>query len=491
MKSLSVVLNPADRRSHINRAVYGHFSEHLGGCIYGGLWVGKDSPVPNTDGFRTDIIEAFRAIGVPVLRWPGGCFAEDYRWRDGIGDPAARPGRINAYWGGVPESNAVGTHEFMRLCELIGCEPYLAVNMASATVREASDWIEYMCYDGQSDLADERRRNGREEPWPLTYVGLGNENWGAGGAMSPEYYADTYRHYQSYVRNLGRSHLFRVACGPNEDDYHWTEVLMNRIHESQVDALSLHYYTLPSGDWERKGSALEYDRDEYYRTIRRTLRMDEIVRKHGAIIRRYSDHVGLAVDEWGTWYDVEPGTNPGFLYQQNTMRDAIVAACNLNIFNRRSDVVCMANLAQAVNVLQALVLALPDPSQPLVLTPTYHVFDLFRTHQDAENIYCHIADVPEVEGMPALSYSASLDGDGVITLTLANISLEENLQISLPEEWNVSEARLLHAEDVHAHNDFTDPEQVRPAHVTVTGGPVVIPACSVMALRLTSTRRPS
>lgn len=485
MKKLNGVINALDKKSHINPEIYGHFSEHLGRCIYNGLYVGEDSPIPNTNGVRNDIIEAFKAIKMPVLRWPGGCFADEYHWRDGIGEKSARPKMINTHWGGVTEDNSFGTHEFFNLCEEIGCEPYLAGNLGSGTVEELADWIEYITFDGVSPLAEERRKNGREKAWKLKYLGIGNENWGCGGNMRPEFYADEYRRYQTYCRNFSGNDLFKVACGPNADDYDWTEKLLQIVKDWHARAISLHYYTVPTGNWEKKGSATGFTDEEYYKTISSTLFMKTIIEKHSAIMKRYSEKMKLIVDEWGCWYDVEEGTNPGFLYQQNTMRDAIVAAVNLNLFNNRSDVVCMANLAQAVNVLQALILT---EGEKMVLTPTYHVFDMFKSHQDAELVYTY-TDNEEVEGVPAISYSASVK-DGKLTVTYANCSLSEDYEIdcALNGFDAVSATATILNADVRAYNDFDNKDNVKPSAYSaeLNNGKlsVKLPACSVVTVIL-------
>lgn len=356
MKNISMLINTADKRSYINPEIYGHFSEHLGRCIYNGMYVGENSEIPNIKGVRKDVIEAFKEIKMPVLRWPGGCFADEYHWKDGIGEKSQRKKMINTNWGGVTEDNSFGTNEFFDLCEEIGCEPYLAGNLGSGTVQELSEWIEYITFDGVSPMADLRRKNGREKPWKLKYLGIGNENWGCGGSMRPEYYCDEYRRYQSFCKNFSGNELYKIACGPNSNDYNWTDVVMSNLGECHTKAISLHYYTVPTGDWNKKGSATEFSDEEYYETISKTLYMDELIKRHSEIMSRRDPEgkIGLIVDEWGCWYDVEEGTNPGFLYQQNTMRDAIVAACNLNIFNNHSDKVVMANLAQAVNVCSLL-----------------------------------------------------------------------------------------------------------------------------------------
>ncbi len=485
MKKLNCVINTLDKKSHINPEIYGHFSEHLGRCIYKGIYVGEDSPIPNTEGIRNDIIDAFRAIKMPILRWPGGCFADEYHWRDGIGRKADRPNMVNTHWGGVTEDNSFGTHEFFNLCEKIGCEPYLAGNLGSGTVEELADWIEYITFDGVSPMADLRRENGRDKPWKLKYLGIGNENWGCGGSMLPEYYANEYRRYQTYCRNFSGNELYKIACGPNSDDYNWTEKLLQNINEWHTKAISLHYYTLPTGDWNHKGSATEFSDSEYYDTISRTLYMEKLIDKHRAIIERYSDTIKLAVDEWGCWYDVEPGTNPGFLYQQNTMRDAIIAAINLNLFNNKSDIVCMANLAQAVNVLQALILT---EGEKMVKTPTYHVFDMFKTHQDSELVYC-FTENEKKNGVPAVSCSASVR-DGAMTVTCSNCALDEDYELEFAvngSSFSSAYAQIL-TEDAHAFNDFDSPDAVVPAEyeVKLSEGKfsLVIPRCSVISVIL-------
>ena len=482
MKKISMLINAKDKKGHINPEIYGHFSEHLGRCIYNGIYVGEDSSIPNINGVRKDVIEAFRQIKMPVLRWPGGCFADEYHWKDGIGEKSARKKMINTNWGGVTEDNSFGTHEFFNMCEEIGCEPYLAGNLGSGTVSELAEWIEYITFDGVSPMAELRRKNGREKPWKLKYLGIGNENWGCGGNMRPEYYVDEYRRYQSFCKDFSGNKLFRIACGPNSNDYTWTETIMKSLNKWHTRGISLHYYTVPTGDWSHKGDAVDFTNEEYYSTILKTLYMEELVTRHGEIMNRYDpEHdIGLIVDEWGCWYDVEKGTNPGFLYQQNTMRDAIVAACNLNIFNRHSDRIIMANLAQAVNVLQSLLLT---EGEKLVKTPTYHVFDMFKEHQNGENVYC-FCENEKTNDIPMISVSASVK-DGVMTVTAANCSLEEDAELDCDicgfEGRSVS-ARIL-TNEVHSCNSFDAPEKVVPEgfNAAVCNGKLssVLPACSV------------
>lgn len=482
-----IAIDAARRKSRISRNLYGHFSEHLGRCIYGGVYVGPGSKIPNENGIRKDVVAALRNIRVPVLRWPGGCFADEYHWKDGIGPVEKRKKMVNTNWGGVTEDNSFGTHEFMELCRQVGCQPYVNGNLGSGTVQEMSEWVEYMNFDGVSPMTQLRRENGRESPWGVRYFGIGNENWGGGGNMRPPYYADLFRRYQTFTRDYGENKLFRIACGPNADDYGWTDAVMAAA-APYMDALTLHYYTVPGREWSHKGSATAFTEEEYYTTLKKALRMEELIANHTQVMNRYDPQhrVGLIVDEWGAWYDVEPGTNPGFLYQQNTMRDALVAALTLNIFNRHSDRVVMANLAQMVNVLQAVLLT---QGEKMLLTPTYHVFDLYQVHQDATLVDSYVQS-PQAgnagETFPQVSASASVDAQGVLHITATNAS---------PAACEPVECRVLHhgfsgaagrvlAGAMDAHNTFDAPDAVRPVPlegIEARGETLAftLPACSV------------
>ncbi|MGN0970648.1 MAG: alpha-N-arabinofuranosidase [Aristaeellaceae bacterium] len=483
-----ITLNKDRSQGRINKNIYGHFSEHLGRCIYQGLYVGEDSPIPNVRGIRTDAVEALKKIGVPVLRWPGGCFADEYHWEDGIGPKEKRKRMVNTNWGGVVEDNSFGTHEFLDLCEQVGCEPYINANVGSGTVREMAEWVEYLNSDGDSTVAQRRWANGRRDPWHVKYWGVGNESWGCGGNMRPEYYADEFRRYQTYCRQYGEDKLYKIACGPSEDDYNWMEVLMQRAGRF-MDAITLHYYTRCNDSWQHKGSATDFTVPDFYKTLVKASRMDEIVTGHSAIMDRYDPEkrVGLIVDEWGAWYDVEPGTNPGFLYQQNTMRDALVAAITLNIFNRHCDRVVMANLAQTVNVLQAVLLTEGDK---LVLTPTYHVFDLYKAHQDAQEIDCFVqADEVGEDGwqLPQVTASASVK-DGVTTLTLANIAADKPVTVTVKgADATTITGRILQGE-MAQYNDFdASPLAVKEFDgCSLRDGEAVVelPPCCVAAIEL-------
>ena len=471
----------------ISRYIYGHFSEHLGHCIYGGIFVGKDSDIPNENGIRSDVVEAMKAIRLPVLRWPGGCFADEYHWRDGIGPQEKRRNMVNTNWGGVTEDNSFGTHEFMELCRQVGCEPYITGNVGSGTMQEMSEWVEYLNSDGDSTVVRERRANGRQDSWGVRFWGVGNESWGCGGIMRPEYYADVYRRYQNFCRQYGDHKLYKIACGSNGGDANWTDVVMKNAAFC-MDGLSLHYYTIPGG-WNNKNKATVFTKEDYFETLAGAADIDRLVTMHSEIMDKYDPdkRVGMIVDEWGTWFEVEPGTNPGFLYQQNTMRDAMVAAVTLDIFNRHCDRVFMANIAQTVNVLQAIILTKEDK---MVLTPTYYVFDLYKNHMDAKELGCEIEAEKlgtEKYSVPGVTASAS-EKDGYVTVTLSNLDPDkaDEVVISLPGAGEVT-GRILQGK-MDAYNDFgNSPLKTETfSDFEVRGDEILVrmPACSVAEIRV-------
>ncbi len=477
----------------INKNIYGHFSEHLGRCIYDGFWVGQDSPIPNTRGIRNDMVEALRKINIPVLRWPGGCFADEYHWKDGIGPREGRPAMINTHWGGVTEDNHFGTHEFLDLCAQLGCEPYISANVGSGTVQELQQWVEYTTFGGESPMADLRRANGRDEPWKVKYWGVGNENWGCGGTMTPEFYADLYKRYQTYIRNFSGNETYKIACGANKANYNWTEVLM-REAEWCMSGLSVHCYIWKGGDWPPEGLATEFDEADWFDFVQGAFFMDELLTKHCAIMDKYDPEkeVGLMVDEWGTWHEVEPGTNQGFLYQQNTLRDALVAGICLNILNQHCERVKMANIAQTINVLQAMILS---EGERMVLTPTYHVFEMYKVHQDATLLSCSIkCNDYKFAGdkIPALNVSASRDRNGKIHVSLCNLDPRNWEQVICKVQGFKAKSvsgRILTADVMNAHNTFDNPEVVKPVDfdaVSLEGDTlaVTLPAKSVVVLEI-------
>ena len=503
-------INAAQKLGHINKEIYGHFSEHLGRCIYEGMYVGENSDIPNVNGMRTDVVEALKEIRVPVLRWPGGCFADEYHWKDGIGPKENRKKMINTHWGGVVEDNSFGTHEYMELCRQLGCETYVNGNLGSGTVQEMSEWVEYMTFEGVSPMADLRAKNGHPEPWKVDFFGVGNENWGCGGNMTPEFYANEYRRYQTYVRQYGGGSeadrsidnpgmIRKIACGANVDDTEWTQGVLKtlfrhcepRFH-GNTEGLSLHYYVHPEG-WEIKGSATEFDEKVWYKTLAKARYMEDLISMHGTIMDQYDPEkkIGMIVDEWGTWFTVEPGTNPGFLYQQNTMRDALVAAITLNIFNKHCDRVKMACLAQIVNVLQSVLLT---EGPQMIKTPTWYVFRMFRDHQDAQlvNSCIETKTIGEEEEfmVPNLTESASVDQDGRLLITIGNLSADEaypvNTHITGFSAKKAS-AQILTGQ-MADRNTFDEPDTVKtqPFAVELADGDLsfTIPAHSVVTITL-------
>ncbi|WP_340114819.1 alpha-N-arabinofuranosidase [Maribellus mangrovi] len=456
-----LTLHPEEAETQINREIYGHFAEHLGRCIYGGIYVGEDSEIPNIRGFRDDVIGALKDMEIPLLRWPGGCFADTYHWKDGIGPREDRPTIVNVHWGGVTEDNSFGTHEFLDFCELIEAEPYININVGSGTVQEASEWVEYVTSSNVSPMTDLRKKNGREEPWEVKYWGIGNENWGCGGNMTPEYYSDLYNRFASYCRG----DIYRIAGGPNVDDYNWMEVLMQKTsrHWGLVQGVSLHNYTF-TNSWTNKGHATDFGEREWISVLDNTLRIETLIERHSTIMDKYDPRkrIGLIVDEWGNWFNVEEGTNPGFLYQQNTLRDAMVAGINLNIFNNHADRVKMANIAQMVNVLQAVILTKEDE---MVLTPTYYVFKMYSVHQDATLVPMNLkTDDYSVERrrVPSVNASASTK-DGVLSVTLVNLNPNSSQSVEFNvtgNDYSSASGQIVTAENMNDYNDFGQDEKV-------------------------------
>ena len=475
----TVTIHADQGKQKIYKEIYGQFAEHLGSCIYGGLWVGPQSNIPNINGYRKDVFEALKALQVPVLRWPGGCFADEYHWMDGIGPREKRPSMKNNNWGGTIEDNSFGTHEFLNLCEMLGCEPYISGNVGSGTVEELAKWVEYMTSEEGTPMAKLRKENGRAKPWKVKFLGVGNESWGCGGNMRPEYYSDLYRRYQTYCRNYDGNQLYKIASGASDYDYNWTKVLMDRVG-NQMAGVSLHYYTV-SGWNGSKGSALGFDSDDYYWTLGKCLEIEDVIKKHKAIMdeKDPKKQIALLVDEWGPWWDEEPGTIPGHLYQQNSLRDAFVAALSLNVFHRHTDRIRMANIAQIVNVLQSMILTDQKDGGHMVLTPTYHVFKMYVPFQEATylplDLKCEEMKVQHdwkksiaekgSRTLPLISASAAKTKDGSIVVSLANVSLDKAQEISINLEGVQAKSvsgQILTSKKVTDYNDFEHPDVVAP-----------------------------
>lgn len=498
-KDSQVRLFPDQAKQSIPKEIYGQFAEHLGTCIYGGLWVGENSTIPNTGGYRNDVLQALKDLKIPVLRWPGGCFADEYHWMDGIGPKENRPRMVNNNWGGTVEDNSFGTHEFLNLCELLECEPYVSMNVGSGTVQETAQWVEYMTAE-DGPMAKLRKQNGREKPWRVKYIGVGNESWGCGGNMRPEYYADLYRRYQTYCRNYNGNRLFKIASGSGEYDLHWTETMMKQAR-NQMDGLSLHYYTV-AGWSGSKGSATDFTPEDYYWTMGKCLDIENCIKEHSAVMDKYDPkkRVALMVDEWGTWWDEEPGTVRGHLYQQNTMRDAFVAALSLNVFHKYTDRIKMANIAQIANVLQSMILTKDDK---MVLTPSYYVFQMYNVHQDAtylpvevqcenKQVRARMGQDGEQRTLPMLGATASKAQDGAVHISLSNVDLENSNEVTvdLSDLGMKSVAgRILTCKAITDKNTFEQPDVVEPADfkgAKLKNGKLTVkmPPMSIVALEL-------
>ncbi len=475
----------------INPNLYGHFAEHLGNLVYDGVWVGEGSPIPNAGGIRLDVVNALKRIKPPVVRWPGGCFADDYHWQDGIGPRAARPKRVNIWWGQVIEPNQFGTHEFIRFCRLIGAEPYLCGNVGSGSPRELRDWVEYCNYDGPSTLAEQRAANGSPEPFGVQYWSVGNENWGCGGNFSPEDYAAEYKRFTTFMPEFGGTPLFYIACGPGGNNTDWTHRFFEKLgRHGRIHGYSAHYYCGTAGN------ALEYSDQQWYQLIARGLEMEKLLSQQRAIMDGYDPErkIGLVMDEWGTWHPPAEGHNPNFLWQQNTLRDALVAASTLDIFNRLADKVVMGNIAQTINVLQALILTEGDR---MLTTPTYHVYDMYQGHQGGSSVRARF-EAPEVS-YTAGDKAASLFGlggsasvkEGVLTLSVVNPHVREAVEARIVlrgGQAKSARAQVLTHADIHAHNTFDASATVAPSATRVRAeGAVwthVFPPASVTVLRV-------
>ncbi len=461
----------ATGKDTISRHIYGHFSEHLGRCIYDGFYVGESNKtIPNVKGVRTDVVQALRKLGIPNLRWPGGCFADTYHWRDGIGPKAQRPAMLNVWWGNTREDNSFGSHEFLNMCELLGAEPYLSANVGSGTSQELADWVKYTTHpNGSSPMTDLRQKNGRTKPWNVKFWGIGNEAWGCGGNMTADYYANLYRQFATFMTNGSKDYkLYRIASGASDGDYNWTETLMKNIPHTLLDAVALHHYSVIS--WADKGPSTTFDEETYVKTMKQALLMEELVTKHSAVMDKYDParKVDLLVDEWGGWYEVEPGTNGAFLYQQNTMRDAMIAGTTLNTFNNHCDRVKMANLAQVINVLQSVILT---EGNKMILTPTYHVMEMYRVHHDAILLPVEVKTNDYALGnekLPAVSVSASRDKQGMMHISLVNIDAHKanTVTLSLKGSSGAITGRVLTSKALQDHNTFDKPTNVIPVSFT-------------------------
>jgi len=464
----------------IRPELHGHFAEHLGTCIYGGLWVGRNSPIPNTNGYRKQAVEWLAELGIPVLRWPGGCFADDYHWRDGIGPAEKRPKAVNIWWGNAEEDNSFGTHEFIGLCKLIGAQPYLAGNVGTGTPRELRDWVEYSNNPSGSTLAEERAANGSREPFRVKYWGVGNENWGCGGHMRPEEYATHYRRFATFMRAYGDTRPFLIACGPSSNDLDWTRGFFDTLklrRGAQIDGYAMHYY---SGG---KNVSTKFTVDNLREQLSTFDGMEKAALQQRALMDSYDPDrkIGLLIDEWGVWDRMVPEEQKryGMLWQHITMRSAVAAALGLNVFHRQADKVIMGNIAQTVNVLHSLLLTY---QQNCVRTTTYHAYALLKPHRSKASLRTETEDASPL----GLSVSASRQGNNLV-LTVVNPKHDEAANVRCALEGARAQSalgRILHDDDFNACNNFEAPDRIVPQNhpVTASGSEVTfaLPPMSVM-----------
>lgn len=481
--------------NQISKHIYGHFAEHLGRCIYDGIYVGEDNTeIPHTEGVRNDIIDALKELQIPNLRWPGGCFADTYHWKDGIGPKDQRPTIVNRWWGGTTEDNSFGTHDFLNMCQALGAEPFLSANVGSGTVQELIDWVQYTNHDGVSPMADLRRQNGQEEPWNVRFWGVGNEAGGCGGHMTKEYYRDIYRKYATFMGGWSADQgIYRIAAGAFDGDTLWTEELMKNVPRNLIEAIGFHHYA--SVSWvTTKGPSVNYDEEFYFKVLDKAWAIDASLKAHIGVMDRYDpdNSIGLIVDEWGGWYDTEKEFQKGVLYQQNTVRDAIIAGMTLNIFNNLSDRIKMANLAQTVNVLQAVILT---EGSKMLLTPTYHVMNMYKVHQDATLLPVAVSNADYAYGdqsIPAISASASRDANGATHISLTNADYSKSYEVALDlngVDFKGITGQVLNSAKAQDYNSFDDGDKIKPASFKGFANKkgkvsVTMPAHSVVVLEL-------
>jgi len=478
----------------ISKYIYGQFAENLGRSNYGGIWVGPNSKIPNYDGIRKDVVGALRKLNVPDVRWPGGCFADTYHWKDGVGPRSQRPKRVDM-WGNVVDNNAFGTQEFLRFCKLIGAQPFIAGNLGSGSPKEMKRWLEYLTYPDSTKLAKMRAKDGHPKPYHINFWGVGNESWGCGGHMSPQYYSDLYRRYSTFLHDYSGNHQLKlIASGTHDEDYHWTQVLMKRLGQSMA-GISLHYYTVAGPNWAHKGPSTNFSEKLYFDGLKKALHMNDIIKHNAAIMNQYDPHkhVALVVDEWGIWTAPLPHSNPGFLYQQNSLRDALIASSTLDIFNKHAGRVRMANIAQMVDVLQAMLLT---KGKQMVKTPTYYVFKMYKPHMGATYLPMHIQSAKysyQGQSIPAISATASRDSTGKVHLTLSNLNPHKTQQVTIKlrgvQLHKITHGTVLTAGSFDAVNTFADPNRVTPksfSHASLQNGTLTVnmPSKSIVALQL-------
>ena len=474
-QNVHISIDASKTGARIDRNIFGQFAENLGHGLYEGIWVGPDSTIPNTRGIRNDVVAALKELKVPNVRWPGGCFADQYHWRKGIGPRDNRPATVNSAWGDVIDTNAFGTDEFMDFMQQIGSTSYVSVNVGSGTPQEAAEWMEYMTAAAPTALAKERAANGHPEPYKVGFLGIGNESWDCGGGMTADYYVSQMKVYSRFVLNMNpaqraNDRMLKIAVGPGTPDTEWTDTVMKAWKKHtwawDINGLSLHWYTVPNG-WPPTTNSEKFGVDEYAKSLKSTLYMDEFLRKQEVVMDKYDPEkkVTLSVDEWGAWHGPLQGSNPAFLVQQNSLRDAVLASLNLNIFARHADRVRMANIAQMINVLQAMILT---DKEKFVLTPTYHVFRMYVPFQDAVFIpvtFDAHTYTPGGVSLPSVDVISAKASDGKLLIEITNLDAESSAKIDadlLGLTAKSAKAETLSAAAVDSVNTFDHPNTVAP-----------------------------
>jgi alpha-N-arabinofuranosidase len=482
----SVLICSDSGKARISKHIYGHFAESPGTAVYPGIWVGPDSSIPNTRGIRKDVVEALQNVKAANLRWPGGAYAERYRWRDGIGPLSSRKPHEEFN----DETNEFGTHEFLDFCDMVGCEPYLCCSTTSGTVEEARDWLRYLTADDDSGPAKLRRKNGRREPWNARLWAVGNEVWAYCDKPAP--YAGKFLEYEEAMRAATDQDLYLVACGPGGTRYDWTDTLM-RIVGTRMEGLAFHHYTL-AGPWADKGPALGFTEQHWALSMQNSFGIETMVYKHSEIMDRYDPgkKVALVMDEWGVWHSGASHMPEDCPHSPGTIRDAIVAAMMLNMFNNHCERLRVANIAMLVNALHPLYITHEDR---LLRTPTSHVYEMFTVHHEATMLpLITTADrgLPYDYTMPGFNASASRDDAGRIHLTLCNVTVDSDREISCrlaSGNINSARGRILTSDAIDGHNTFREPDRVAPAPfegASIDNGivKIALPARSVVLLEL-------
>jgi alpha-N-arabinofuranosidase len=501
----------------ISPDIYGHFIEHIGGVIYDGVWVGRDSAIPNTQGIRTALIDKLKQIKAPMIRWPGGCFADSYDWTDGVGPNRPRrtnfwidefdKSRLNSKWVQMYDTDAFGTDEFLHFCKLSGAEPYLAANVRSLPALQLDRWVEY-CNSpaGSTTLSELRAKGGAVEPYNVKLWGIGNESWGCGGDFTPQDYASEFRRYTAWVPQYGLPLQF-IASGPSGNDLAWTKAFFEKMYsmgDHKISGWSVHYYAWnlsrgKSTDWvDAKGDALQFDIADWYELFQQGFQIEKIIEDQWAAIGEYDEHheIKLVIDEYGPWYRKGTEVSPeAIISQQVTLRDALFTAFTLDIFNRHADKVSMAACAQLINCLNSLFLAHEDK---FVVTPNFYVFDMYSAHQGGQSLRAEFSS-PQVvymrdgkaAGFWGLNGSASVKGK-TLTLTVVNAdaSSPREAQIILRgASVSDAKAKILSGPDIHAHNTFEHSQIMGPSSSVVeyAGSSLhfTFPAASVTGLTAT------